>query len=328
MNKLTKKIITIVTSIICVAGLVGPGAANALTADELQAQITALLAQLTTLQSQLATLQGTTPTGTTTCTITSFTSNLAQGSTGDAVKCLQIVLNTAADTQVATTGAGSPGNESSYFGSLTKAAVVKFQVKYAADILTPLGLTAGTGFVGSSTRAKLNTMLVGGEITTPTTPVAGGLSAALSAGTPASTSIISYGSTAAKQAQVLIPFVTVNFTAGTGDVKVTNIKFNRTGIASDSSLAYTYLYDGSTKLTEGGSISAKVLTFNDSTGLFTVPAGTTKSITLVGNLSSTAASGQTLGFNLVAATDVTFKRHFSYGFIPGYRQFDEYCRSN
>ena len=278
-----KKIITIVTSIVCVACLVGPGAANALTAEELQTQIVALQAQLTALIAQLGTLQGTT-----TPAATAFDTNLYFGLKNDKVKALQEFL----------IGKGylAAGLNTSYFGNLTKAAVQAYQ--------TAKGITPVAGYFGPLTRAAANAD--GGAPTTPTTPTtAGGLAVALSPVTPASTSIISYGATASKQAQVAIPFVTVNFTAGTGDVKVTNLKFNRTGIASDSSLAYTYLYDGSTKLTEGGSISAKVLTFNDATGLFTVPAGTTKSITLVGNLNSTAASGQTLGFTLVAATDVT-----------------------
>ena len=88
-----------------------------------------------------------------------FTKNLSLGLADEEVKNLQILLNKLG-FQIAQSGIGSSGNETNYFGNLTKQAVIKFQNYYRAEILTPAGLTEGTGYVGSATRAKLN-MLVG-----------------------------------------------------------------------------------------------------------------------------------------------------------------------
>lgn len=45
------------------------------------------------------------------------------------------------------------------FDVATRAAVVRFQEKYAAEILWPLSLKSGTGYAGFSTRAKINQMI-------------------------------------------------------------------------------------------------------------------------------------------------------------------------
>jgi len=75
------------------------------------------------------------------------------------VKRLQELLNTDSDTQIAQSGVGSPGNETDYFGSLTKKAVQRFQKKYSVASEGD----AGYGYVGPATRAKLSEVFGGGK---------------------------------------------------------------------------------------------------------------------------------------------------------------------
>jgi len=89
----------------------------------------------------------------------SFISNLKKGISNLAVEYLQMILNQNKDTQLAETGIGSPGNETTYFGSLTEKAVTKFQEKYRDSVLSPWGFTNGTGYVGKTTREKLNELI-------------------------------------------------------------------------------------------------------------------------------------------------------------------------
>ncbi len=84
-----------------------------------------------------------------------FYVNLKKGMNHPDVKELQKYLN-ANGIVIAATGAGSPGNETTYFGNATLAAVKRFQEKYRAEILTPLNLTQPTGMVGEFTRKKIN----------------------------------------------------------------------------------------------------------------------------------------------------------------------------
>ena len=84
-----------------------------------------------------------------------FDRNLSVGMSGSDVLALQKILNSNPLTQIASSGSGSPGQETSYFGTLTKKAVIAFQNFYSAAILGPVGLTQGNGFVGASTRNEL-----------------------------------------------------------------------------------------------------------------------------------------------------------------------------
>ncbi|GMU74065.1 MAG: hypothetical protein AMXMBFR44_2640 [Candidatus Campbellbacteria bacterium] len=84
-----------------------------------------------------------------------FSRDLSLGDSGQDVLELQRLLNEDERTQIAALGPGSPGNETMYFGLLTADAVRRYQEAHASEILTPLGLFAGTGFFGRSTRAHL-----------------------------------------------------------------------------------------------------------------------------------------------------------------------------
>ena len=129
-----------------------------MTIAELQAEIVKITALIAQLQAQLAELIGIPAIVGVPAEFT-FQTNLKYGQVLIDVKYLQIVLNSDPQTRLAVSGVGSPGRETNYFGPLTKAAVTKFQEKYADEILAPWELTKGTGLVGKTTRAKLNQLL-------------------------------------------------------------------------------------------------------------------------------------------------------------------------
>lgn len=89
-----------------------------------------------------------------------FVGSFGLGDSGDEVRRIQQFLNShSPETRIAQTGAGSPGNETDYYGQRTFAAVLVFQQKYASDVLAPLNLPAATGYWGASTRSKANALL-------------------------------------------------------------------------------------------------------------------------------------------------------------------------
>ncbi len=98
----------------------------------------------------------------------SFDFNLSLGMRSKDIKCLQEILNKN-DFILAQDGSGSKGKETSFFGELTRQAVIKFQEHYKDEILSPIGLKQGTGFVGAMTRAKLNKLLIKENLEIPIT---------------------------------------------------------------------------------------------------------------------------------------------------------------
>jgi len=81
-----------------------------------------------------------------------FKTPLSLGQTHPDVLVLQQLLNSDPATLITQTGTGSPGHETSYFGTLTLDAVKRFQIKH--NIAKPGDF--GFGNVGPKTRAKLN----------------------------------------------------------------------------------------------------------------------------------------------------------------------------
>ncbi|MEN9920664.1 MAG: hypothetical protein RL538_557 [Candidatus Parcubacteria bacterium] len=130
------------------------------TAEDLQKTINDLLAQVAALKAGMGDEEEVATPGKA-CGV--FSMDLKTGSTGADVKALQEFLNSDADTQVAASGVGSAGMETTTFGPMTAAAVSKFQVKYRAEILSPAGLVNPTGFFGPGSRAQANKLCAGAE---------------------------------------------------------------------------------------------------------------------------------------------------------------------
>lgn len=86
-----------------------------------------------------------------------FTRFLRLGSVGDDVLMLQKFLFS--HPPITSNGGFGAGNETKNFDLVTKNALIKFQEAHAGDILTPLGLTKGTGIFGAYTLKYVNKVL-------------------------------------------------------------------------------------------------------------------------------------------------------------------------
>jgi peptidoglycan hydrolase-like protein with peptidoglycan-binding domain len=83
-----------------------------------------------------------------------FTKQLSLGTVSPEVKALQQLLNAQGFT-VAQSGIGSAGMENQSYGPATRAAVIRFQLKFG---IVKSSADTGYGIVGPATRAKLNSL--------------------------------------------------------------------------------------------------------------------------------------------------------------------------
>lgn len=143
-----KKLIFVISLIVLSGFLFGFSIpdAKATTTTELQTLIQQLQAQIATLQQQLAQIQGEQPV----IWCHTFNVNLKIGDSGTEVKALRTALAKEGFSGLEAMGGAYE------FDERVASAVVGFQEKYASEILAPWGLTHGTGYVGPTTRAKLN----------------------------------------------------------------------------------------------------------------------------------------------------------------------------
>ena len=290
INRIISSVLGLATVVFMMGGaLVVPTPASAQV--DLQAQINALLVQIAALQAQLAGAGGGGGTGYV------FTTDLKMGSTGETVRQLQMALNKLACCVVAASGTGSTGKESTTFGSLTKGAVVKFQNTYASEVLTPLGLTAGTGYFGAASRAKLNALNTGGSTTGPGPVIVAGDQLVVTAGTSQPANALLPG-TAAR-----VPFTKFTVTAGTKDVTISKVDVERQGPGDDDNFAGIVLLSEDLKTQYGLDKTLnsehKVSVGSD----VVVSAGTSRTFVIGGNAATVATqtnnAGQVVALALV-----------------------------
>ena len=72
-------------------------------------------------------------------------------------------------------------------------------------------------------------------------------------------------------------------------------------MSNDSTLSNVYIYSGTKRLTDSAGVSDTAFSFNDPTGLFTVSAGMTYTVSVLADIAG-STSGQQVGVQLTAVT--------------------------
>lgn len=271
--------LALATSMLSLAPMAHAAALTNAQVQSILSLLTSFGADAATIANVQASLTGGTPsvpstpsTGGSSC---SFSRDLTVGSTGADVTCLQNALKAAGYLSANATG---------YFGALTQAGVVKWQ--------TAAGVTPAAGYFGAKSRAAFN---VGGGSTpsNPGAPITGnGLKVMLASDSPNGTALVAE--------QAIGELAKFTFSNPTGSaIRVTNLALKRTGTSADSTLTNVYLYQGAMRLTDAAGISNSAFSFNDASGLFTVPAGGMVTVSVRSDILA-GSSGQQVGVQLVS----------------------------
>lgn len=119
------------------------------------------------------------------------------------------------------------------------------------------------------------------------------VSAALATDNPASSTLVAGQATA--------ELARFTFTNVGSDAVMTNLQLQRIGVSNDTTLSNVFLYDGVNRMTDSASVSSSKVNFNDASGLFTVPANGSKTVTIRADIAA-STSGQTVGVALTGFT--------------------------
>lgn len=159
----------------------------------------------------------------------------------------------------------------------------------SATVFGKLEVATGTATAASLVADPSQGVSSGATGTTPVTTT-GNVNVALAADTPAGTTIVA--------GQAVADLAHFTFT---GSGTITSLKLKRVGVSADATLNAVYLYDGNTKVGDAATASYGVLTFANSSGLFTVNGS--KTISVKSDITANTG-GQTLGIAINAAADI------------------------
>ncbi len=272
------------------AVFVFPLVSSAQTVDQLQAEIQSLLAQVQALQQQLAMTQGGSG-----AWCHTFNTNLRIGASSSEVTQLQTALQKD----------GESVDVSGSFDDQTASAVTGFQEKYASDILAPNGLQHGTGYAGTATRKKLNALFGCGNTNPVPTPIPYPIPTPVPTPQPVSGSspslTISTDPTIITQSGTVTPggkgyvLLAADLTAGASDVRISSMGFGCGGdiCTQVTNMKMVTVESNPQTWTELESLAPGLFNPN-----LLIPAGTTKKIEFIGDVSLSAPVGHQMWWTL------------------------------